>query len=201
RAPGSGELVFVGADVMKKPYLVLGIVSADGAELKHKVDLKLDRSIICHEIGVTHRYNIILDMPLTSDIRRLITGSPLLKFDKGGYTRIGVMPRYGDAASIKWFDVEAYCTFHLVNCYDSGEEVVVRGFRAHESMIPGPDFGCHKFQWFSSGFNFKSADDDCNGNSNEGSFFSRLHEWRLRSALKKLMEIYMMNMRNYYLVL
>ncbi|KAG0485959.1 hypothetical protein HPP92_010038, partial [Vanilla planifolia] len=123
RAPGSGELVFVGADVMKKPYLVLGIVSADGAELKHKVDLKLDRSIICHEIGVTHRYNIILDMPLTSDIRRLITGSPLLKFDKGGYTRIGVMPRYGDAASIKWFDVEAYCTFHLVNCYDSGEEV------------------------------------------------------------------------------
>ena len=32
--------------------------AADGKELVHKVDLKLNRSSICHEIGVTQRYLI-----------------------------------------------------------------------------------------------------------------------------------------------
>ncbi|XP_028552320.1 carotenoid 9,10(9',10')-cleavage dioxygenase-like isoform X5 [Dendrobium catenatum] len=155
KAPG-GELVFVGADG-KKPFLVLGVVSVDGKELKHKVDLKLERGIVCHDIGVTERYNIILDMPLTFDIVRLMKGGPLLKYEKESYARIGVMPRYGDSDSIKWFDVEPYCTLHLVNCYEDGDEVVVRGGRSRGSIIPGPDLGRNKCQWFSSGFKLKLA--------------------------------------------
>ncbi|ONK54845.1 uncharacterized protein A4U43_UnF10600 [Asparagus officinalis] len=57
KAPGSGELVVIGADAAK-PYLVLGIISADGKKLRHKVDLKLNRSIICHDTSVTNMYNI-----------------------------------------------------------------------------------------------------------------------------------------------
>lgn len=34
------------------------------------------------------------------------------------------MPRYGDADSVKWFEVESYCTFHLLNCFEEGEEVI-----------------------------------------------------------------------------
>ncbi|XP_028552287.1 carotenoid 9,10(9',10')-cleavage dioxygenase-like isoform X3 [Dendrobium catenatum] len=173
KAPG-GELVFVGADG-KKPFLVL----VDGKELKHKVDLKLERGIVCHDIGVTERYNIILDMPLTFDIVRLMKGGPLLKYEKESYARIGVMPRYGDSDSIKWFDVEPYCTLHLVNCYEDGDEVVVRGGRSRGSIIPGPDLGRNKCQWFSSGFKLKLAGEDCDGNPNEGLLNFRLHEWRL----------------------
>ncbi|KAA8525261.1 hypothetical protein F0562_007116 [Nyssa sinensis] len=99
KVPGTGELVIMGVDA-KKPYLELGVISADGKKLVHKVDLKFNRSTLCHDIGITERYNVLMDFPLTIDIDRLIRGGPLIRYDKEGYARIGVMPRYGDANSI-----------------------------------------------------------------------------------------------------
>ncbi|KAJ0986091.1 hypothetical protein J5N97_004447 [Dioscorea zingiberensis] len=181
KAPGTGELVITGADAVK-PFLVLG-VSADGKRLTHKVDIKLERSIFCHDMGVTERYNIILDMPLTIDVNRLLRGGSLIKYEKESYARIGVMPRYGDAESIKWFHVQPYCTFHLINAYEDGDEVVVRGCRASESIIPGPEHGLDKFKWFSRGLTFREIEeeycDDHKDNLEEGFLFARLYEWRL----------------------
>lgn len=39
------------------------------------------------------------------------------------------MPRYGDAESVVWFDVEPFCMFHLINCFEEGDEVhtILRG--------------------------------------------------------------------------
>ncbi|KAF8400856.1 hypothetical protein HHK36_014159 [Tetracentron sinense] len=122
RAPGTGELVIMGVDA-KKPFCVLGIISADGKKLSHKVDLKFNKSILCHEVGVTQKYNVIMDYPLTVDISRVAKGGQLIKYDKEGHARIGVMPRYGDADSIRWFEVEPHCTFHLFNCFEDGDEM------------------------------------------------------------------------------
>ena len=47
----------------------------------------------------------------------------LIEFEKEDYARIGVMPRYGDAESVMWFDVEPLCMFHLINCFEEGAEV------------------------------------------------------------------------------
>jgi carotenoid cleavage dioxygenase len=45
--------------------------------------------------------------------------------DMNGKSRIGVMPRYGDAESIIWFDVENHCSYHLFNCFEHGNEVIL----------------------------------------------------------------------------
>ncbi|BBG95318.1 carotenoid cleavage dioxygenase 1 [Prunus dulcis] len=186
KAPSSGELVIMGTDA-KKPYYVLGLslVLADGKKL-HKADLKFKRSVLSHDIGVTQKYNVIIDHPLTVDIQRLAMGGQLMKYEKEGFARIGVMPRYGDAESVKWFEVQTSCTFHILNCFEEGDEVVVRGCRALSSLIPGPDGDVgfnNKFEWFSKGFNFahhtkdvSSADDIF---AEPGYFFSRVYEWRL----------------------
>ncbi|KAG0448224.1 hypothetical protein HPP92_027919 [Vanilla planifolia] len=189
KAPG-GELVFVGADAMK-PFLVLGVISADGKELKHKVDLKLERGIICHDIGVTKRYNIILDMPLTFDLIRLVKGGPLIKFEKESHARIGVMPRYGDADSIKWFEVEPFCSLHIVNCYEDGDEVVIRAGRSRGSIIPGPEFKRNRYQWFSNGFKIQLTDESYDDNSNEGLFVTRIHEWTLNMKTSNVKQRYL----------
>ncbi|ONK60429.1 uncharacterized protein A4U43_C08F18370 [Asparagus officinalis] len=104
KASGSGELVIVGADAVKVTLSGFRnhLSSADGRMLKH---LKLERSIVCRDKGVTNMYNIILDFPITVDINRLIQGGPLMKYDEESHGRIGVMPRYGDADSVKWFEV------------------------------------------------------------------------------------------------
>ncbi|XP_073055362.1 carotenoid 9,10(9',10')-cleavage dioxygenase-like isoform X1 [Primulina eburnea] len=171
KAPDTGELVVMGIHP-KKPHFELGVVSADGKRLLHKVDLKLKRCCLCHEIGITKKYNVIMDFPLTIDLNRLMTGGPLIKYEKEGYAQIGVMPRYGDSESVQWFKVEPSCTFHIVNCYERGDEVVVLACRASTSIIPGPDFGLNKFVWFSKGF--KQIE-----RSEGESFFSRVYEWRL----------------------
>lgn len=49
----------------------------------------------------------------------------LIKYEEDQEARFGVMPRYGDIESIQWFYVEAHCTFHIINCYEEGEEVIM----------------------------------------------------------------------------
>ena len=48
----------------------------------------------------------------------------LMKYNKEGYARIGVMPRYGDGDSMRWFEVEPNCTFHVINCFEDGDDEV-----------------------------------------------------------------------------
>ncbi|KAA8521822.1 hypothetical protein F0562_012507 [Nyssa sinensis] len=124
-APGTGELVIFGIDAIR-PFFVVGVISVDGKKLLHKVDLKLSRSTLSHEVGVTQKYNVIMDNPLILDINRLIRGGPLMKYDKGRYARVGVMPRYGDADSVQWFDVESHCTFHILNTFEDGDEALTK---------------------------------------------------------------------------
>uniref|UniRef100_A0A6N2NLS6 Carotenoid oxygenase n=1 Tax=Salix viminalis TaxID=40686 RepID=A0A6N2NLS6_SALVM len=108
RAPDTGELVIMGVDATK-PFMELGVVSADGKRLLHKADLKFNRCSLSHDIRVTKRYNVVMDFPLTIDINRLLKGGHLpvlhmlIKHNKAEYARIGIMPRFGNADSINWF--------------------------------------------------------------------------------------------------
>ncbi|XP_051151542.1 carotenoid 9,10(9',10')-cleavage dioxygenase 1-like isoform X2 [Andrographis paniculata] len=184
KAPGTGELVIMGIRP-RKPFFELGIVSAttNGAQkLLHKVDLRLNRCCLCHEIGITERYNVIMDFPVTLDVNRLLTGGPLIKYEEQGYARIGIMPRYGDAESIRWFEVETGCAYHIINCYERDDEVVVLACRSRGSLIPGPDFGLNKFEWFSEEFRRG------NNQTAEASLLSRVYEWRLNMVTRNVAE-------------
>ncbi|XP_030543075.2 carotenoid 9,10(9',10')-cleavage dioxygenase-like [Rhodamnia argentea] len=189
RAPETRELITVGVDAAK-PFMELGVISADGKELVHKADLNLDRCPLCHEIGVTQRYNVIMDFPITIDINRLIRGGTLIKFEKEEYARIGVMPRYGDASSVRWFDVEPNSALHILNCFEDGDEVVVWGCRSLESVIPGPDFGLNKHEWFSKRLKPTRSSGGSVATSTEGetSFFSLAYEWRLNMKTGEVKE-------------
>jgi carotenoid cleavage dioxygenase-like enzyme len=49
--------------------------------------------------------------------------------DMNGKSRIGVMPRFGDAESIIWFDVENHCSYHLFNCFEDENEVITTKYK------------------------------------------------------------------------
>ncbi|KDP34146.1 hypothetical protein JCGZ_07717 [Jatropha curcas] len=187
RAPGIGELVIIGVNATK-PFMELGIISADGNKLIHKVDLKFNRCTLCHDIGVTQRFNVIMDFPLTIDIYRLLRGGPLIQYNKEDYARIGIMPRYGDAESIQWFAVKPNCTFHILNCFEGENEVVVLGCKALDSVIPGPEMGLNKSEWFSR--RFKHIESDYK-NPEDGLLFTRCYEWRLNLETGQVKERYL----------
>ncbi|KAI3501696.1 hypothetical protein L1887_29656 [Cichorium endivia] len=160
KAPGTGDLVTVGFEP-SKPYCVVGVISVDGKELVHKLDLQLDHCSLFHEVGVTKK---------------------LFKYEKERDEKIAVIPRYGDVDSIKWFHIEPCVTYHIMNSFEVRDEVVVRGCKANESILLGPNWGEDKFDWFSRGFNFKLVDSN-NGNKGkemgEGMLFTSVREWRL----------------------
>ncbi|KAL0311968.1 UNVERIFIED_CONTAM: Carotenoid 9,10(9',10')-cleavage dioxygenase 1 [Sesamum radiatum] len=187
KAPGTGELVIIGIDA-KNPYLVLGVISADGKKLLHKVDLKFKRCILFHELGVTQRYNIIPDFPIALDINRFLRGGPLVRYEKDKYARIGVMPRYGDVDSVRWFEVKTCCAFHIINCYEEDDEVVVMACIAQDSIISGPELGRDKLGWFSRGLKKVSSYQE---NMEEGFLFARSYEWRLNMKTGQVKEKYL----------
>ncbi|CBI20857.3 unnamed protein product, partial [Vitis vinifera] len=153
----------------------------DGNKLSHKVDLKFNRGTFLHEIALILSllmaiwYNVIMDYPLTIDISRLLRGDRLIKYDKGDSARIGVMARYGDADSVRWFSVESHCTFHIVNSFED-EQVVIRGCRALDSIIPGPNQGLNKPNENSISL---AKDED---------LFTRVYEWRLNMETGEVKE-------------
>lgn len=54
------------------------------------------------------------------------------------------------------------------------------GCRALESIIPGPDLGLNKFEWFSKKFRHTEvADQSVDTSPDDVPLFSRVYEWRL----------------------
>ncbi|XP_073055358.1 carotenoid 9,10(9',10')-cleavage dioxygenase 1-like isoform X2 [Primulina eburnea] len=192
RAPGTRELVTFGIDA-EEPYFKLGVISADGKKLNHKVDLKFQRCTLIHDIGVTQMYNVILDFPTIIDLNRLFIGGSIIKFEKDKFARIGVMPRYGDADSVRWFEVEPCSMFHIINCYEEGDEVIVMGCRAQDSIIPGPDLGMDKSDWFSRGFKLENSTEKKDDGKEEefGFLVGRPYEWRLNTKTGEVKQRYL----------
>ncbi|CAD6337583.1 unnamed protein product [Miscanthus lutarioriparius] len=154
---GSGELVIMGTNT-EKPHYVLGVISSDGERLVHKADLKFEEGKLIHDIGVTKRF---------------------IENDMNGKSRIGVMPRFGDAESIIWFDVENHCSYHLFNCFEDGNEVVIRGCRLLGSIIPSGRHRVDKSKWYGRAFLQPDKDSEDFDPSLDGNLFSRPYEWRL----------------------
>ena len=69
------------------------------------------------------------------------------------------------------------------------KQVVVRGCRALESIIPGPDHGLNKFEWFSMGFKpIEISNKNSNGFTQEGFLFAQVYEWRLNMETGEVKE-------------
>nr|GEZ17935.1 carotenoid 9,10(9',10')-cleavage dioxygenase 1-like [Tanacetum cinerariifolium] len=63
-------------------------------------------------------------------------------------------------------------------------QVILWACRARNSMLPGPDIGLNKFEWFSSRF---TNEKDSNLNADE-SLFSHAYEWRLNMETGEVKE-------------
>jgi carotenoid cleavage dioxygenase len=86
--------------------------------------------------------------PLANAItKRLMNGAnPSLpyRWDPNYPARVGILPREGSAADVRWFEVDPCYVFHPLNAYDDGERIVVDVMR-HPKMFDvhtlGPDEG------------------------------------------------------------
>jgi carotenoid cleavage dioxygenase len=119
----TGELFFFDYG-LKPPYMRYGVVGREGA-VQHFVPIELPGPRLPHDMAITERHAILMDLPLFNDPGAAKAGRFKLFFDSGMPSRFGVIPRYGDADSIRWFEAEPCFIYHSVNAWEEGDEVVL----------------------------------------------------------------------------
>lgn len=131
--PVTGELLFFGYQFLTAPYLTYHRVSADGRLVQSEV-IDIPRPVMMHDFTITEHYAIFFDLPIVFAMEH---GG--FKFDPSAGARVGVMPREGSNADVRWFEVEPGTVFHALNSYEVGNSVVIQVCRAGAIMAGGFD--------------------------------------------------------------
>ncbi len=119
----SGDLLFFDY-FTQTPHMSYGVVSADG-KLIHHVPVELPGDRLMHDMGITENYSILHDVPVYHDEDALRAGRHKIRFDASLPIRFGVIPRLGAPESIRWFEFSSCFLYHVVNCWEEGDEVVM----------------------------------------------------------------------------
>jgi len=135
----TGELLFFDYS-LKAPYMQYGVVGPD-RKLRHKIDIDLPGPSLPHDMAITERYSILHDFPLRPDPEALQAGRYKIKFYGSQPSRFGIVPRYGQADEVKWFEAKPAYLLHVVNAWEEGDEVVMVGtpYKIHLDDQGQPD--------------------------------------------------------------
>lgn len=145
--PVTGEL-HVMAYSWAPPFLRYHVVDP-GGRLVHTEEAVVGGPVMVHDMALTERWALALDLPVVFDMELAAAGRPLpYRWDPDHPARVGLVPRAGAAAgsapTTVWVDVDPCYVFHPLNAYDDGDTVVVDVVR-HPSMFAvdrdGPDDG------------------------------------------------------------
>lgn len=78
-----------------------------------------------HDMGITENYSILHDVPVYHDEEALKAGRHKIRFDASLPIRFGVIPRFGASDSIRWFEFSSCFLYHVVNCWEKDDEIVM----------------------------------------------------------------------------
>ncbi len=131
--PATGEMVFTSYSMLP-PYLHMGVVGPDST-VTHLEAIDLPGPRLQHDLAITPRYTVLLDMSMMFDPDELARGRTRVRFFRDLPSRIGVVPRHGTNADVRWFDVAPFFMYHVINAHEEGDEVVLRGCRMADPLV------------------------------------------------------------------
>jgi len=106
-------------------YLAYGVINGTG-KIKHFTKVPTPGPRIPHDMGITENYSILMDLPLIYDLELMAKiGKAIPIFRRDMPSRFGIIPRYGDANEIRWFEAEPCYIYHTINCWEEGDEIIM----------------------------------------------------------------------------
>ncbi len=141
--PVSGELHAVaywwGWDHLQ--YLVVGT----DARVRRTVDVPVADGPMVHDMGLTERSVLLLDLPVTFDLSLAGSGYFPYRWNPDHGARVGVLPREGGPADVRWCEVDLCYVYHPLNAYDLPDGRIVMDVVRHPKMfatdVNGPNEG------------------------------------------------------------
>jgi len=122
--PHSGELIAFGYDAagVATPDVAFLVVGPQ-RRVTRQVWFKVPYSCMIHDFAVTRRHVIFPVVPLTSSQDRLRQGASNFAWDGRKDVYLGVLPRDGGAADIRWFRGPTEFVSHVMNAFEDGERI------------------------------------------------------------------------------
>ena len=121
----TGELLFFDYS-LTAPFMEYGVIGPD-RKLKHKIEIPLPGPRLPHDMAVTEHYTILHDFPLWPDEEALAANRYKVRFHADQPSRFAVVPRFGSAQDIRWFEAKPGYMLHVVNAWEEDHEVVMVG--------------------------------------------------------------------------
>jgi carotenoid cleavage dioxygenase len=124
--PATGQLFFFG-------YEASGLATRDVAYCVADREGRLVREdwfegpycALMHDFAVTEEHVVFPFMPITADRARIEAGGPHWVWEPSKESYIGIMPRDGSVAEMRWFKRPSCFVFHFMNAYTEGNKVFV----------------------------------------------------------------------------
>ena len=120
--PETGEMIGFGYGQLP-PYLVYHRVDADG-KLVQSEEITVPGPTMMHDFMITRNHSLFMDLPVVFDIEAAMAGTMPFKWSDDYGARVGIMPRDGCNADVRWFEVDPCFVFHTVNAWEEGSKVV-----------------------------------------------------------------------------
>jgi carotenoid cleavage dioxygenase len=141
--PDSGEMhaiCYEGTDLTTIRHVV---VDRDG-KVRREEPIRVQDGPSIHDCMITKNYVIILDLPVTFSMKKLLGGFPFpYAWNPDHKARIGLLPKDGTNADIIWCEVAPCYVFHPANAYETADGKVIFDAAVHETMFAestqGPD--------------------------------------------------------------
>jgi carotenoid cleavage dioxygenase len=138
--PRTGEWHAVTYDP-RVPTAVHHVVVAPDGRVRREEPVQVHDGPMIHDCGITGRFVLILDLPVTFSIGALIAGQSFpFRWNRGHSARIGLLPRDGAGSEVIWCDVDPCYVFHLVNAYDDEDGAVVADVVTYGSIFARAGF-------------------------------------------------------------
>ena len=135
--PVTGELLAFSYFSFRPPYLNYVRVSPDG-RLVQLEPIDIPNMVMMHDFNVTRNHVVFMDLPLLFDLDQMSTGIPF-RFNRDAGARLGVMPRNGGNADVKWIEIDPCYVFHPVNAHEVDGRIVVHVSRMNSAFGSGSD--------------------------------------------------------------
>jgi 8'-apo-carotenoid 13,14-cleaving dioxygenase len=141
--PDTGEMHAICYDALS-PEIIHHVVVDKHGDVRREEPIRVEHGPMIHDCMITQHYVLILDLPVTFSMKRLLAGYvfPFAWNDKHR-ARVGLLPREGTERDIVWCDVDPCYVFHPCNGFETPDGKVILDVCVHDKMFErskqGPD--------------------------------------------------------------
>ena len=121
--PETGEMLFFGYSPFP-PFLQYHVADRAGQLVRSEV-IDVAWPSMMHDFAITKDHVIFILCPLVFSFENLAKRGGVFSWEPERGTRLGVMPRSGGNADVKWFETEASYVFHPMNAFADGDAIVL----------------------------------------------------------------------------